>query len=91
MKKRYTLTLDGVETDRLKRVLRKNGIAFSAYVNGCVRATLSSGVGGGTKDDGSLFLVAVQPVVNRIIEGKQLAKGGPEQAAFPGMNSRGKK
>jgi len=44
MKKRYNVNLDQKETDRLKRLLGKQGISFSAFMNGHVRATLAGGV-----------------------------------------------
>ena len=44
MKKRYNVNLDMDETDRLKKLLVKIGISFSAFVNGHVRSTLSGGV-----------------------------------------------
>jgi hypothetical protein len=44
MKKRYNVNLDQKETDRLKRLLSKQGISFSAFMNGHVRATLAGGL-----------------------------------------------
>ncbi|MDO8283363.1 MAG: hypothetical protein Q7U10_12220, partial [Thermodesulfovibrionia bacterium] len=81
IRKPYSVTLNEKQTDRLKGILGKNGITFSAYIDSCVRATLTSGVGGGTKKGDEIFLVAVQPVINKAM-GKRYAKEHPEQTAF---------
>jgi hypothetical protein len=56
MKKRYNVNLDQKETDRLKRLLGKQGITFSAFMNGHVRSTLAGGVLEPSKGE-ELFLV----------------------------------
>jgi hypothetical protein len=56
MKKRYNVNLDKKETDRLKRLLSKQGISFSAFMNGHVRSTLAGGVLEPLKGE-DLFLV----------------------------------
>lgn len=44
MKKRYNVNLDQVETDKLKNLLSKQGLSFSAFLNGHVRSSLSDGL-----------------------------------------------
>lgn len=44
MKKRYNVNLDEKETDRLKRLLSRQGISFSAFINGHIRTVLAGGV-----------------------------------------------